>query len=173
MPAPLIWLGAGIAALYAGDKLSKQHLRNKQIVTHYPGESTREVKPTDGSIVCCGIYGVFDHTGIWVDGKIIELRGNGLVRAISPERFLDNRSGDQVFVLCNGKEQPLISENVLSNASNLLYSYSEYDLLSNNCHRFVWQCVSNRKQIITSFFELNKALSLYFNQALNWHLCKY
>lgn len=173
MPAPLIWLGAGLAALYAGDKLSKQHLRNKQMVTHYPGESTNSVVPKDGSIVCCGIYGVFDHTGIWVDGNIIELRGNGLVRSISPDRFLDNRSGNKIFVLCDDNDKPLVSETGLINASNQLYSYSEYDVISNNCHRFVWQCVSNSSQIVTSFFELNKVLSTYFTQSLNWHLCKY
>lgn len=173
MPAPLIWLGAGLAALYAGDKLSKQHLRNNNIVNHYPGESDALVSPVNGSIVCCGIYGVFDHTGIWVDGDIIELKGNGLVRAISPERFLDNRSGDAIFVLCNGSEQPLVSENGLNNAVNLLYSYSEYDVLSNNCHRFVWQCVSDSNQKVTSFYELNTELSSFFSESLNWHLCEY
>lgn len=173
MPAPLIWLGAGLAALYAGDKLSKRHLRNKQMVTCYPGESIKSVHPKDGSIVCCGIYGVFDHTGIWVDGNIIELRGNGLVRAISPDRFLDNRSGNEIFVLCDEDNRPLISETGLTNASNQLYSFSQYDVLSNNCHRFVWQCVSDKNQIITSFFELNKMLSIHFEQSLNWHLLKY
>jgi hypothetical protein len=51
------------------------------------------VIPINGSVVCCGIFGALTHTGLWVNGGIIELSGSGLVRTVSPERFIH----DQLF----------------------------------------------------------------------------
>lgn len=172
MPAPLIWLSVGLAALYAGDKVTKAHREGRSKVNHYPGEDGFAVSPNDGAIVCCGIYGVFDHTGIWVDDSIIELRGNGLIRGISPERFLHNRSGEQIYVLCDDKMQPLIGERIVQRAIDSLYQYSDYDVITNNCHRFVWRCLTGESHSITSFRDLNLELSELFNTQLNWQPIK-
>ena len=72
MPVPLIWLGAGLAALYAGVKYSDSQAY-RGAVAHMPGESDLGVLLLDGCIVSCGVFGVFDHCGIWIDGNIIEL----------------------------------------------------------------------------------------------------
>ncbi|MEP4889595.1 MAG: hypothetical protein ABJV04_06180 [Aliiglaciecola sp.] len=170
MPVPLLWLGAGIAALYAGDKLQQSNKIKRQYVKHYPGEDNSLVRVQDGSIVCCGIFGVFEHTGIWVDGNIIELKGNGLIRGISPERFLTKRSGTRIHVLCDTSGEPLISPHAAATAVANLYNYSDYDLIKNNCHRFVFKCVSNSEQSITSFSDLNLALFRYFASPLSWCL---
>ena len=55
--------------------------------------SKQVVIPVNGSVVCCGICGALTHTGLWVNGGIIELSGSGLVRTVSPERFIH----DQLF----------------------------------------------------------------------------
>lgn len=52
-----------------------------------------------GAIVCCGVGGVLEHTGIWTeDNMIIEFDGNGLIKPISPTRFIKERSG-KIFSL--------------------------------------------------------------------------
>ncbi|WJG07675.1 hypothetical protein [Aliiglaciecola sp. LCG003] len=172
MPLPLILLGAGLAALYARDKYTDSAIRNSVEVSSYPGEDDLSVLPQDGAIVSCGIFGMFDHTGIWLDGNIIELRGNGLIRAISAQRFLANRSGKKIYILCDEFAQPLIAESALDNATAQLYQYSKYHVIRNNCHRFVWRCVSGQPTAITSFYDLNQALYGYFSTSLKWLLCQ-
>jgi hypothetical protein len=166
MPLPLLWLGAGLAGLYAGAKYSDALGRNA--INHMPGEGELSVIPVDGCIVSCGIYGVFDHTGIWVDGNIIELRGNGLIRGISPERFLQQRSGDDIYVACDVNGRVLTTIDSDQRAVNQLYQYSEYDLLKNNCHKFVWQCVSGLNEPLTRFTELNHKLAEHFEGKISW-----
>jgi hypothetical protein len=159
MPIPLLWLGAGIAACYAGGVAQKRYKESTLSVDHFPGEGTTGASVINGAIVCCGI---------WCDGAIIELRGNGLIRAISPERFIQDRSGDQIYIACNDKSQPLINENSLARATSKLYQYSEYHLIKNNCHRFVWQCISGESRPLTSFLELNNALFTHFACPISW-----
>lgn len=168
MPAPLIWLGAGLAALYAGSKYEEHKRISRTSVTHYPGEGTDEVFPENGSIVCCGIFGVFDHTGIWVDGNIIELKGNGLIRGVSPDRFIDNRSGEDIYVACNERGDALFEHAAVDRATSKLYQFSDYDVIENNCHRFVWHCISGVNEPLTRFVDLNHQLSRHFSSRISW-----
>ena len=172
MPAPLIWLGVGLATLYATDQLSKHANKKQNRIRHYPGESDLPVKPVDGAIVSCGIFGVFDHTGIWLDGSIIELKGNGLIRAISPERFIDNRSGEDIFVATDENAIPLAESLTCERAADRLYQYSDYHVIENNCHRFVWNCLSGTNEKITRFTELNSCLHNHFACPISWHRAK-
>ncbi|MDM7860934.1 hypothetical protein QTP81_10030 [Alteromonas sp. ASW11-36] len=168
MPLPLVWLGAGAAALFAGTKLTREIQKSQGYINHFPGECKRAVQPIDGAVVCCGIYEVFQHTGIWVDNNIIELRGNGLIRGISPERFLTERSGNTIFVACDKHRQPLVKPDTAAVASSRLFEYSEYDLLSNNCHRFTMHCVTGVDRQITRFAELNATMCATFNTKIYW-----
>ncbi|OFI35846.1 hypothetical protein [Alteromonas lipolytica] len=137
-------------------------------VEHYPGESAVRVEPLDGAIVCCGIYGVFEHTGIWVDNHIVELHGSGLVKAVSPQRFLAQRSGEQIYVLCDKNLQPLIADQTHSRAIARIFNYIEYDPWQNNCHRFTFQCVTGYSNRVSSFYDFNLALSRFFACRLFW-----
>lgn len=168
MPLPLVWLGAGAAALYAGTKLTREFQKSQGYIDHFPGECKRSVMPVDGAVVCCGIYEVFQHTGIWVDNSIIELRGNGLIRGISPERFLEERSGNTIFVACDKSLRPLVNPNTAQAATSRIFEYSEYDLISNNCHRFTMHCVTGGDRQITRFAELNAALLDAFGTKIYW-----
>lgn len=159
MPIPLIWLGAGAAAVYTGLKYADQQERYSCLPS---------VVPLDGSLVSCGIFGLFEHSGIWLDGNIIELKGNGLIRAISPARFLHKRSGQTIALACDPMAQPLVAEHAVTRAVAQLFQYSEYDLLANNCHRFVWNCVSGKNEALTHFSDLNRRLEQYFNCPVNW-----
>lgn len=168
MPLPLFWLGAGLATLVATDRAIESARNGRGRVRHYPGEGKVPVKAQSGAIVCCGIYGMFDHTGIWVDDSVVELRGNGLIRGISPERFLHNRSGEKIYLLCDLAGNPLIAKDAASRAAEQLFQYSEYHVMKNNCHRFVWRCVSGINTPITSFHDLNQSLHQFFACPLSW-----
>ena len=132
-----------------------------------PGDTLVNLAP--GSVVCCGIYGVFQHTGIYVgDDTIIELHGSGLVKGMSLRRFLDQRSGSQIFVAADSKGQALTERSAIDVASALLYSYSDYDVLNNNCHRFTWACISGNDSPVTTFGDLNQLLSRHFDRQVYW-----
>ena len=167
MALPLIWLGAGLAALYAGSKYTDSQTY-RGAVDFMPGEGDIYVKPVDGCIVSCGVFGVFDHTGIWIDGNIVELKGNGLIRGISPQRFLGQRSGNEIFVACCKQAIPLIADDIWARTVNQLYQYSEYDLVRNNCHKFVWGCISGENEVVTRFTQLNNKMAIYFGTNICW-----
>ncbi|MGQ8363763.1 hypothetical protein [Glaciecola sp. 1036] len=168
MPAPLIWLGAAVLGLYASDKANIAYLKQKNIVKGMPGDQSDKVEPADGSVVCCGVYGVLDHTGIWVDGNIYELNGNGLVRCISPSRFLDNRTGSTIYVACNDYGVALANTTASNRAQSHLYSLFDYHLIRQNCHRFVAEMIAGICIDITSFSELNTFLNKHYDERISW-----
>jgi hypothetical protein len=158
MPIPFLWIGAG-AAIFAGVKVADKR---------HSALTGAAVVPVDGAIVSCGIFGVFEHTGVWLDGNIIELKGNGLIRAISAARFLAQRSGELISVACNEKGEPLVAGQAAERAVSKLYQYSEYDVLKNNCHRFVWHCISGSNEPLTRFSDLHKRLEKHFHCQVCW-----
>lgn len=169
MALPLIWLGAAAAAAYAGVKYGDRFRVDEGLVDAFPGQSKYRVKPSNGAIMCCEVYGALDHTGIWVDGEIVELNGNGLVRSISPERFLNERSGEHIFIACDKYGSPLVVPGTDQRAVAHIFQYREYDLFRNNCHRFVWHMVSGMDQALGYFAELNTSLYHYHGESISWH----
>ena len=171
MPAPLLWLGAGAIALLAGAKYSNDK-RLDEFVSDLPGNSHKHVAPQNGAIVTCGVFGIFEHTGIWVDGNILELKGNGLIRGVSPKRFIQERSGDNIYIACDQNSTPLVQANTAERAISKLFSYSEYDLIKNNCHKFVWHCITGEDVPLTKFSVLNQNLASLFATTIYWHPVK-
>ncbi|MCW8108687.1 lecithin retinol acyltransferase family protein [Alteromonas ponticola] len=170
MPIPLIWLGAGLVAAAAGVEYAREQQKASGDVRVFPGECKGEVEPVDGAIVCCGIYGVFQHTGIWLDGKIVELAGTGLIRAISPARFLANRSGEKIFVACDKKLNALTSPDIIRRTAQTIFQYSKYDVVENNCNRYVNRCMTGTNPAITRFAQLNASISRHYSTPVNWQL---
>ncbi|MBC3764260.1 hypothetical protein [Neptunicella marina] len=173
MAVPLIWLGVGVGSWLVGQHLRQQDMRAKGVVAQFPGERAIAVKAKGGAIVCCGIYGVFDHSGIWLDDGVAELKGNGLIRAVSASRFMQNRSGDTIFIACDSSGKPLIDPLAAQRASAQLFSYRDYHVLNNNCHRFSWQCISGENRRITQFATLNHLMAEHFQQTVYWHPLQY
>tara|TARA_R110002167_G_scaffold158659_1_gene353914 strand:+ start:75 stop:593 length:519 start_codon:yes stop_codon:yes gene_type:complete len=172
MPAPLLWLGASAIAILAGTKYSNDK-QLKESVSSLPGSLDTKILPVNGAIVTCGVYGLFEHTGIWVDGNILELKGNGLIRGISPNRFLKERSGDYIYIACDSNNVPLIQSDATERAISRLFSYSEYDLIKNNCHKFVWHCISGEDIPLTRFSALNQKIAERFATTIHWHPAHY
>jgi hypothetical protein len=170
MPVPLIWLGAAALGAYTANKANTAYLKRKSVVDAMPGESPHYSLPVNGSIVTCGIYGVLDHTGIWVDGNIYELSGKGLVRCLSPRRFLGSRTGSKIYIACDHMNNPLFDIGACKRAKKLLFTIHDYHLFKENCHKFVAQLITNNDVNITSFSDLNTFLSLFFNTPIRWNL---
>lgn len=131
------------------------------------------VEPVTGSVVCCEVFNFLDHTGIWIDrDTIIELSNNGLVKSVSAERFLTERSGENIFVACDHKHQPIHNIKAADRAVSQLFTYREYDLINNNCHRFVNYCLTGEDEKISRFSSLNKSLSQLSGENIYWDKAK-
>lgn len=168
MALPILWLGAAAAATLAGIRYSNRISQQRGYVDILPGQSRQNAAVANGAVVCCEVYGVLDHTGIWFDDGVIELNGNGLIRGISAERFLADRSGDEIYIACDHLGHALLTEESDTRAISHLYQYRNYDLLSNNCHRFVWQVVSGQDEPINRFSDLNQHLCLLHQTPVSW-----
>jgi hypothetical protein len=122
-----------------------------------------------GAVVVCEIFHLFEHSGIYIgEGQIVELQGSGLVRAISINRFFDNRSGKHLLVACNAQGQVLVGDGCYERAIAQIYTVQDYDLIHNNCHRFTQHCVSGRRLPITSFFDLKTELARLWRTDIHW-----
>lgn len=194
MPLPLLWIGAAAVSALAAkslsdDRKSQQSKRNryarvqklKDLDRHespiaiYPSDimsTSQMVKPRVGSIVCCGIGGVLDHTGIWVDDNtIVELDGEGLIKPISVARFTKERSGENIFIACDSEANPLACELAAQTALKQIFQIRDYHVIDNNCHQFIWQCFRPGDKKITTFKDLNMNISRYFDRKIYWDLC--
>jgi len=194
MPLPLLWLGAAaVSALavkgLADDRKTQQRQRknyykvqtladlnrHESPIAIYPSDvltTEQKVKPKVGAVVCCGVGGLLDHTGIWVDDNtIVELDGEGLIKPISVKRFTKERSGKQIFIACDSQAQPLASDLAAQKALSQLFQLRDYHMIENNCHQFIWQCFKNDKDNISTFKELNLHLAQYFDRKIYWDLC--
>ncbi|QYJ96308.1 lecithin retinol acyltransferase family protein [Shewanella alkalitolerans] len=187
MALPLLWLGgAALGAAFIADAKQKQRQltldrrlgrapkapEGKRVSPLAPsvlhlGEV--KVTPPPGALVCCFVFGVIEHTGIWLgDDTLVELHGSGLIRPVSSKRFLAGRTGSRIFVACDHQHRPLIGESVLKRAQQAIYQYRDYDLFDNNCHRFVWYCLTGEELSISSFDKFNRLLASHFAQAIYW-----
>lgn len=192
MPVPLLWLGAAASVLavkaLADDRKIQHTKRFKRYraqtladleqyespVATYPTDvfdTEQKVKPEIGAIVCCGIGGVLEHSGIWIgDNTIVEVDGNGLVKAVSPQRFTQSRSGNKIFIACDSLGQPLVSELAAQKAIDQLYQVISYHLFDNNCHQFIWQCFQTNNKSITTFKALSLNIAQLFDRVIYWDL---
>lgn len=180
MPLPFIIAGAAIGALLVHDN-EKKHLKRQDASRHIlsdgpMGREPSEIHPSEatthmvaGSIVCCEVYEAFIHTGIVVDrDTIVELHGNGLIRAISAKRFLQKRSGKHIFIACDNQGKPLIVDSAIEHAAADVFNFYEYDLFTSNCYRHTWRWLAGEDRAIKSFESFNRLLSSLVNQPIYW-----
>ena len=122
-----------------------------------------------GAVVGCEIFQFFEHTGIYIgDGQIVELAGSGLVRSLSFNRFLADRSGADLIFATTPAGEIIGSEIAANRAIEKIYSYQDYDLLRNNCHRFTYSCISGDSLPLTSFFDLKLELERFWRCKVQW-----
>jgi len=185
MALPLVVAGIALGAAVLHES-TKKHYKNLEInrknsnpsdlddnrVMKAPSDQYSRghyIEPLPGSIVCCEVFNFLDHTGVWIDREtIIELSNNGLVKAVSAQRFLDERSGDNIFVACDHRHKPIVIDGCADRAISQIYSYREYDLIENNCHRFVNYCLTGNDVKISRFSSLNDQLLNVVEHNIYW-----
>ncbi len=162
-----IYLVGAVAGVLLVERTQK-HINRRAGVGIEPGSvSQPQVTPQHGSIVCCEIYHSVWHTGIWTDDGIVELAGSGLVRLISPTRFLAQRSGAQIYVLSASDGRVLANPELAQRALSEVFTYRAYHLLDNNCHRFVAHMLdASDAQDIVWFHELNGLIHRHYGDTL-------
>lgn len=124
-----------------------------------------------GGLVVCEIYEVFEHSGVVIGPQqILELHGSGLVRIVGPERFLHGRSGDSIEVVVNPRGEvlrwPEFEHELVERGLNLLYQQLPYDVIDLNCHRFCFFILTGQWREITTYNDLKRALSSFFNSTI-------
>lgn len=131
-----------------------------------PWSTVIEQKLPRGCIVRCLLAnGLAYHTGIYVGNEqIIELNGNGRVTRVSFSEFKNVAVGDPryITVLCNKAGIPYYSPRWADMAESVLKTKWDYNMFSNNCHRFVLYCLFNRNPPQHSFYscgDIERAVS--------------
>ena len=98
-----------------------------------------------------GPAGLVEHSGLFLgESTAAELHGDGVFKRVTLSRFLngdefdpDNpRCGTKIFAACDMEtKKPLALESAVDFASNKIDEKTEYNLLTNNCHRFTASCL--------------------------------
>ena len=105
------------------------------------------VLPMRGCVVYCDLaFGIAEHSGVYVGGRtIVHLDGSGRIEAVSPERFLDRLDGFNsaisIYISCAG-DFASGDERTARRAESMVGSRRDYNVLTDNCHRFVYGCLS-------------------------------
>ena len=110
--------------------------------------------PPAGTPLLVSLALAFEHTGIYLgDGHVVELHGDGCVKAVSLTCFINGkpggtlpvRNGTRIFAACDARTRhPLAAARTLKTAREALAdagSWKGYDFASINCHLFTAACV--------------------------------
>lgn len=111
-----------------------------------------------------GPGGVVEHSGLFL-GKstAAELHGDGLFQKVTLSKFLngdekdaDNpRCGTKIFAACDLEtKKPLSLASAVDFAMDRIDTTTEYNLLTNNCHRFTASCLLGELQSPLTFSDL-------------------
>lgn len=103
-----------------------------------------------------GPGGLVEHSGIFLGhNTAAELHGNGIFQKVTLSRFLngdetdtDNpRCGNRIFAACDlASHHPLVMKSAVEFANAHIDQRTEYNLLTNNCHRFTASCLLGEMQ---------------------------
>lgn len=102
--------------------------------------------PAIGSIVYCDLACVLEHSGVYVGGgNIVHLDGNGLVNMVSFAEFLSRLDGMNpaftIYASCLDT-MPVGNHNTALRAMKMIGTRMDYDIVSNNCHKFTSGCIT-------------------------------
>ena len=118
--------------------------------------------PAIGGLVYCDLL-TASHSGIYVGaGDIVHLDGEGLIIKTSAENFIKRLGGWNpalsIFTFCKDGD-PFGIEPVAEYADRQVGRQVDYNLATNNCHRFTASCLL-RKQADSSYLSMDLIKSL-------------
>lgn len=121
-----------------------------------------------GTVIFCKLPFNAEHSGIYVgylgeyDRCIVELGGDGEIRLVTPEEFLEGVnntriSGIATYAFCDTQsESPLDSSKVARRALAKVGTYRNYNLVADNCHQFTSGCLSGNFENDNNFYWMLK-----------------
>lgn len=92
---------------------------------------------------------------MYIGNEIIELDGEGKIRSVSPDKFLDSsvyRTGTKIFIACTETGEVLSDFEIKSRARGVLGKRREYNPILDNCHQFTSGCITGDFENSDSFF---------------------
>lgn len=127
----------------------------------YWTESSEE--PAIGSVIFCKLVGNAEHTGIFIghlgeyDKCIVELGGDGEIRLVTPQKFLEGPSGLRlsgiaIYSSCDESGNPIGNYQVADRAKNMIGTTRNYNVAMDNCHQFSCGCLSGNFENSNNFF---------------------
>jgi hypothetical protein len=117
------------------------------LLTSFVDNVCREqVTPVNGSVLYCDLL-CASHSGIYIgSNQIVHLNGDGEIECVSPREFIARLDGINtaisIYVSCAGMT-PVGSQSAADFAKRSVGTQSDYNLLTNNCHQFVANCLTN------------------------------
>ncbi|MDR1873642.1 MAG: lecithin retinol acyltransferase family protein [Synergistaceae bacterium] len=136
-----------------------------------------KVHPVEGSIICCDLGIVADHSGVYIgDGKIVHRDGGGYIAVVSPETFIERLDGlnnaISLYVSCRGENAAGLEE-VAQRAQRSVKdpAHRGYNLLLKNCHQFCQYCLSGKEPgfLSASYLSLEQMLRKVYKMD-NWRV---
>ena len=98
-----------------------------------------------------GPGGIIEHSGLFLGhNAAAELHGDGIFQKVSLSRSLNGdendeknpRCGSRIFAACDlESHRPLVMESAVEFANSHIDQHTEYNILTNNCHRFTASCL--------------------------------
>lgn len=133
-----------------------------------------EVYPKRGSIVYCDLaFGYAEHSGVYIgDGRIVHLNGNGVVKAVSPKKFIDGKTAINIYVSCDSDACAVGCNRVADRAESWLDHQRDYNVILDNCHQFTSACLTGDLANSDNFMRLLKWTAEEKIGAKKWRLWK-
>ena len=111
-----------------------------------------------------GPAGLVEHSGLYLgESTAAELHGDGVFQKVTLSKFLNGdetdprnqRCGTKIFAACDLEtRKPLSLTSAVDFATATIDTTTEYNLLTNNCHRFTASCILGEMQKPLSFQDL-------------------
>ena len=121
-----------------------------------------------GSILRVSLKFNTDHSGIYLGyGNIAELDGSGKIMVRSFDDFIKGdrtmRNGKNICVATDCSGNVLAKPEIARRAIKSLCQIRDYDVVTENCHRFTAGCITgNFTKDITFFFSLGRSYKKVF-----------
>lgn len=154
------------------DKMIKKKLTNE--IKSVFGET---IEPEIGSVLFCSLATMAEHTGIYVgDDEVVHLNGDGIIEKVSFDEFVDRLDGWNKTLAINcpvdWTHEPIGDPKVAQRALSLVGKHRNYNLLSDNCHKFTYYCLTGKKLPIVMFqtieAELKKKYAFRGWELISW-----
>lgn len=123
--------------------------------------------PEIGSVLYCNLVLALEHTGIYVgDGKVVHLKGNGIIEIVSFREFIKRLEGRNfsysIFCATDINGKSIGSRDVAKRALEMVGEKRKYNLIFDNCHCFTTYCLTGTKYPIGSFTLVEEVLRSKF-----------